>query len=85
MSALVSISHHPTLPETPANFGNDSLLPIKEMVQECLGRIDDLDSLVQGKSILIKPNLVRPDLQNLPASTTDPRVKIGRASCRERV
>jgi len=76
MKPVVSIAHRDVISESPAEYSEESLNVIRALVAESIYAACDFDSLVRNKTVLIKPNLVRPDLGALPAITTDPRVVI---------
>lgn len=70
----VRIIHRDVVPGTPREFSPESLSVVQEMAEQALG--DDFARLVRGRSVLIKPNLVRPNPDFPSATTTDPRVII---------
>ncbi len=73
--ARVTVIHRDSVPGTPGEYNEESLKIIQEIVGQAL---DDngFSRLVKGRSVLIKPNLVRPDPDFPSATTTDPRVII---------
>ncbi|MCX6639324.1 MAG: DUF362 domain-containing protein [bacterium] len=73
--SVVSVTHRLQIPGDPRDFTPASLSAIQEMVQEALSPFN-LAALVKGRSVLIKPNLVRPRSDIPTATTTDPRVLI---------
>ena len=75
MKPLIYISHRDSIGETPLKFTDFSLKTISEMLEEALAPFD-IESLVRGQRVLIKPNFVRPDYRFNPAVSTDPRVII---------
>jgi len=74
-SARVRIVHRDAVPGDPRHFDETSLAVVQGMVAEATGE-DEFVQLVRGKSVLIKPNLVRPNPDFPTATTTDPRVII---------
>ncbi len=76
MKPIVYISYHKEIPETPVKYSQKSLSIITEMVKDALYAVCDFASLVKGKSVFMKPNLVRPNPHEIPGITTDPRVLI---------
>ncbi|MBU1625774.1 DUF362 domain-containing protein, partial [bacterium] len=62
------------IPGTPGDISGKSLDIIELLLKRTLDLILDYPSMVKGKTVFIKPNLVRPNLDLLPAITTDPRV-----------
>ncbi len=76
-SEIVSIRHKEFIPQSPNEYDNESIKIIYDLIKDQL--FEDLGfktDYFKGKKILIKPNLVRPDLKNRPAVSTDPRVII---------
>ncbi|MBN2056161.1 DUF362 domain-containing protein [bacterium] len=76
MSKPTFISHRQHVPESPAAYGDGSLRLIKDMVAEALAGCGMMPGEIRGKRIMIKPNLVRPNLELQPTVSTDPRVVI---------
>jgi uncharacterized protein (DUF362 family) len=74
MSSKVRLIHRDFVPGTPKDFSLESLTAVQEMTAAALG--DEFTTLVQGRSVLIKPNLVRPNPDFPSATTTDARVLI---------
>jgi uncharacterized protein (DUF362 family) len=74
MSSLVRIIHRDFVPGHPQDFSPESLTAVQEMTAQALG--DSFPALVRGRSVLIKPNLVRPNPDYPTATTTDSRVLI---------
>ncbi len=72
MDYKVSISHREAIAESPADFSHRSLSVVYDMLVEAL-EVFDLEGMVGGKSVFIKPNFVRPDYAFNPAATSDPR------------
>lgn len=70
----VALSHRPEIPESPAAFTDASLAIVAEMVNEVLERTPGARERIKDKYVLLKPNLVRPDLKRIPTTITDPRV-----------
>ncbi|RJP76022.1 MAG: DUF362 domain-containing protein [Candidatus Zixiibacteriota bacterium] len=78
----VRVIHRPEVPGSPAQYDERALAVVQDMVLQAAGG-EELARLVRGRSVLIKPNLVRPHPQ-LPVTTTDPRVIISLLRlCRE--
>ncbi|TKJ41647.1 hypothetical protein CEE37_03510 [candidate division LCP-89 bacterium B3_LCP] len=71
----VHIAHKEVIPGTPNDYDESSLNLIQDMVSEAVDGLD-FSQMVKGRSVLIKPNLVRPDPHVPSAVTTDPRVII---------
>jgi len=71
---VVYLAHRDKVPETPVIYTELSLNLVYEMLKEAVFRACDFTSMVKGKTVFIKPNLVRPNPSQLPAVTTDPRV-----------
>lgn len=76
MKSVVYIGHRNYIGEAPNEFTHKSLDVIYDLVREVISGVVDLEKLVKGKSVVIKPNLVRPYLDLIPATITDPRVII---------
>lgn len=74
---VVCLAHRDKVPETPVVYTDLSLNLIYEMLKEAVLGACDFSSMVRGKTVFIKPNLVRPNPTQLPAVTTDPRVVMG--------
>lgn len=71
----VIVVHRMSLPGTPLEYDEKSLRLIQEMLHQALEDIG-FTELVKNRSVLIKPNLVRPNPEFPSATTTDPRVII---------
>lgn len=71
----VNVVHRNLIPGEPGDFDRESLQAVQDVAAEAL-RGFDFTRLVKGKSVLIKPNLVRPNPEFPSATTTDPRVII---------
>lgn len=71
------LSYRPSIPETPAEYSETSLRIIKEMIAEALVGIGITANQVRNCKVMLKPNLVRPNLKAQPTVSTDPRVVIG--------
>jgi uncharacterized protein (DUF362 family) len=81
MNTIVSLVKSPKdILETPFQYTEKSLLAIQQLLGQALNNCVNLGQLVSNKTVLIKPNLVRPDPEKLPGITTDPRVIL--ALCR---
>jgi len=76
----VAIVHREKIGETPVEFSEHSVSVITEMIDESFRLLGIRAETLQSKSVLIKPNLVRPDPQRNPSISTDPRVIL--ALCR---
>ncbi len=70
----VSLLHRSNIPEKPFDYSEKSVSIIQEMLEEGISGLDVSRGFFRNSSILIKPNLVRPDLPKQPAASTDPRV-----------
>jgi uncharacterized protein (DUF362 family) len=70
----VAIIHHLEASEAPYRFTDRGLQALKTSLEQLLSYPNWDSSKVKGKSILLKPNLVRPHPDANPAITTDPRV-----------
>jgi len=70
----VRLAHREAVPGDPRQFDETALAVVQEMTAEALG--GGFAGLVRGKSVLIKPNLVRPNPDFPGAATTDRRVII---------
>jgi len=70
----IAVLTEKTIPESPGKFSDKSIECIESLLERTLSLILDFPSMIKGKSVFIKPNLVRPTLTVLPAITTDPRV-----------
>jgi uncharacterized protein (DUF362 family) len=78
MQAIVGISYRKNIPRSNGvNYSKKSLTQIQAMLAQAIGYASNLSKLVKHKSVLIKPNLVRPNPKVLPAITTDVRVILG--------
>ena len=75
MKPIVHISHADTIGESPAEFTDKSVELIRALLAEAFDSFD-IKGLLQGESVLIKPNFVRPDYKFNPAVSTDPRMII---------
>jgi len=71
----VNITHRKIIPGDPVDFDEKSLAVVQVMIAEALDGLN-FNSLVNGRSVLVKPNLVRPNPEYPSATTTDPRVII---------
>ncbi len=71
---VVAIAKAEHVGESPAAYTDASLKTIKDLTAEVLSLATDLPALVGGKTVLIKPNLVRPNPKNPYAVVTDERV-----------
>lgn len=71
----VDIVHRDAVPGTPRDYDRASLDVVRGMVQDALEG-QGFARLIRGQSVLIKPNLVRPNPDFPTATTTDPRVII---------
>lgn len=62
--------------ESPTAYTEKSLAQVRSLVAQAVGACCDLPALVGGKTVLVKPNLVRPDPRNPCAVVTDERVTL---------
>lgn len=62
--------------ESPTAYTEKSLAQVRSLVAEAVAACCDLPALVGGKTVLVKPNLVRPDPRNPCAVVTDERVTL---------
>jgi uncharacterized protein (DUF362 family) len=69
----VSVTHRKSVPGDPGEFDDASLKIVQEMIREAVNDLG-FSEMVKGKSVLIKPNLVRPNPDFPSATTTDVRV-----------
>jgi uncharacterized protein (DUF362 family) len=72
-SASVAVSHSERLAGSPTDFGKESLASVDKLTRKAIKQSCDFGSLVKGKTVLIKPNLVRSPPKGIYA-TTDLRV-----------
>ena len=70
----VAIIHHQEPSEAPYQFTDKGLKALQTSLEQLLSYLNWDSSKVRGKSVLLKPNLVRPNPDINPAVTTDPRV-----------
>jgi uncharacterized protein (DUF362 family) len=70
----VALVHRGEVPESPVQYGETSLRIVREMVAEAFALLGIGAETVRGRSVLLKPNLVRPNPEVNPAICTDPRV-----------
>jgi len=73
---VVGLTRLTEVPETPGDYSEKSLKLIRDALSRTIGFCVDFSAMVKGKSILIKPNLVRPNPHNPFAIVTDERVLI---------
>ncbi|KPL07000.1 hypothetical protein AMJ86_06280 [bacterium SM23_57] len=73
-TSKVAIVRYLDAAEEPYKFTDRGLKAIRERLKELLDYLGWDSSRVMGKSVLLKPNLVRPQVEIVPAVTTDPRV-----------
>lgn len=71
--SLVSLGHDEHIIGSPFDFSEDSLDSVTKFVKKVVYASYDFKSLVAGKTVLIKPNLVRP-IPHKVCTITDPRV-----------
>jgi uncharacterized protein (DUF362 family) len=62
---------------SPVEFPDSDIPIVQRAIAELLDLIDYPPEEFKDKTVLILPNLVRPDPQKIPASYTDPRIIIG--------
>jgi len=60
--------------ESPYRFSDKGLQVLRDRLLELLDHLDWDPTRIRNKSVLLKPNLVRPQPDTVPAVTTDPRV-----------
>ncbi len=72
--ALVGLAKADHVPETPGEYTEQSLAVVEALVARAVAAVTDLAALVGGKTVLVKPNLVRPNPANPYAVVTDERV-----------
>ncbi len=77
--SLVSIGHSKGIVGSPLDFSEAGLGSVTELVRKTMWASCDFKRLVEGKKVLIKPNLVRFN-QSRPFTITDPRVIYATAS-----
>lgn len=75
--AVVGIGHDPGIGEHPDSYTKNSLNGITSLLERTIGLCADLPGLCRGASVLIKPNLVRPNPKNPLGVVTDERVLLG--------
>ncbi len=61
---------------SPVSFMPSDIQVIRKALDQTLGLLGITASYFSGKSVLIHPNLVRPNPDTIPASFTDPRIII---------
>ncbi|MCA1944030.1 MAG: DUF362 domain-containing protein, partial [Desulfovibrio sp.] len=71
---IVAIAHAGQVGESPAAYTDASLNVIRRLTTEVVSLATDLPAMVRGKTVLVKPNLVRPNPKNPFAVVTDERV-----------
>jgi len=71
---IVAIAHAGQVGESPAAYTDASLNVIRRLTAEVVSLATDLPAMVRGKTVLVKPNLVRPNPKNPFAVVTDERV-----------
>ena len=64
---------------SPEGFDAASVNEVKTLVSDAISRAFSLSDLVSGKEVLLKPNLVRPNMADCVAIITDPRVILATA------
>ncbi|NQS97323.1 MAG: DUF362 domain-containing protein [candidate division Zixibacteria bacterium] len=79
MKPIVYIAHRGEMGESPVDFSDFSLKTVKELMAEALVPFE-VEKLVGGKRVFIKPNFVRPDYRFNPAVSSDPRAVIALGS-----
>jgi uncharacterized protein (DUF362 family) len=70
----VSLSTTPEIPETPFQFTETSVSAIRSLLEECLSRLPGWPGDLHGSTVLLKPNLVRPERGGYRGICTDSRV-----------
>lgn len=71
----VNVVHRDRVPGTPRDFDAAMLSTVQDMVAAVLSGLH-FENHVRNRKVLIKPNLVRPNPDFPPTTTTDPRVII---------
>jgi len=69
----VDLIHRDFIPGTPVDYNEKSLQVVQATAEDAL-RGNGFERLVRGRSVVIKPNLVRPNPEFPTATTTDPRL-----------
>lgn len=72
--AVVGLLRAETVPEKPGEYTEKSLAIVRTLIADAVGHVLDLPALVRGKTVLLKPNYVRPSSHNPFAIVTDERV-----------
>jgi uncharacterized protein (DUF362 family) len=75
----VSIRKTATLNGTPVAYPQEDIDRIKQYMDSMLEDIHFAPRQIQNASVILNPNLVRPNLKTIPASSTDPRVVLAAA------
>ncbi len=70
----VAITRYLNESETPYQFTDQGIKDIRSRLEDLLTYLDWTSDRICGQSVLLKPNLVRPQPDTVPAVTTDPRV-----------
>ncbi len=74
--ALVGLLRAESVPEKPGEYTEKSLSIVRGLIADTVSMVTDLPALVRGKTVLVKPNYVRPSSHNPFAIVTDERVII---------
>ncbi len=74
--AVVGLLKAGRVPEKPGEYSEKSLSVIRNLMADAVALAVDLQRLVSGMTVLIKPNYVRPSAHNPYAIVTDERVII---------
>lgn len=69
----VNLVHRRDVPGIPGDFDEATLKVVQDVIREAVDGLD-FTQMVKGRSVLIKPNLVRPNPDFPSATNTDPRV-----------
>ncbi len=72
--AVVGLLRAGTVPEKPGEYTEKGLTVVSRLIADTVAHVLDLSTLVRGKTVLLKPNYVRPSSHNPFAIVTDERV-----------
>jgi uncharacterized protein (DUF362 family) len=70
----VSLSRAEQLPGTPLQYDDHSIAAVRRLLEECLSRLPGWPGSIPGATVLLKPNLVRPERETYRGICTDSRV-----------
>jgi len=71
---IVGLGQDPHIKGAPGRHDQESQDRVRQLLEQTIAHATDLSALVRGKSVLLKPNLVRPSCHNPYAIVTDERV-----------